>query len=144
MRKKPVIVTLVALGALGVGIAIVATSSPRITQPSVSFVGYTNDASGGRRGLFAITNRATQTLNMLLSPQHSVDGRVAGLERLSPGATITASVPAPNTSLSWRAVFTFLPARVPLGYRLKMWVHRAGLRPDMTLPTVEVSSDLIQ
>jgi hypothetical protein len=145
-HKKPFIITLIAFGVVGVGFVVLAPS-PRITEPSVSFIGYTHDASGGRRGMFAITNRATQALDMLLSPHHSVEGRVTGLERLAPRATIIASVTAVERPdpLPWRAAFTFLPARAPLSYRVKMRLYQAGVRSlDMSLPSVTVTTDLIQ
>jgi len=69
MRRKPIIITLVALGVvgvLGVGLFFLASSSSQITPPSVSFLGYTNDLSGSRRAVFVITNRTGQTFDMVL------------------------------------------------------------------------------
>jgi hypothetical protein len=157
MRKKATILKLVVLGGLAIGLVVFAFSSPRITTPLVTFVGYTNDASGSRRAVFTITNQGAQALDLLMSTNMSIEAKHplspvntrgvvnAALEPLNAGDVLTVSIGMPNTTVSsLRVSFSFLPARPPLMYRVKTWLHRAGLRSmDMTLPTLEAYSQVV-
>lgn len=157
MRKKATILTLVVLAALAIGLVVFALSSPRTTTPLVTFIGYTNDASGSKRAVLTITNRGAEALDLLMSTNMSIEAKHrlssvnargvvnAALEPLNAGDALTVSIGLPDTTISsLRVSFSFQPARPPLIYRVKMWLHRAGLRSiDMSLPTVEAHSQVV-
>jgi hypothetical protein len=153
MRKKHIIAGLAVLCGV-LTIFWLASSRANMVTPAVTFVGYTNSSAGIVQAVFVITNRAADTLDLFtnytvgtgrpLMHTLSTSPLTASAMRLAPGAAVTVTTARPAQTGAWRASFSFLPTRPPASYRLKMRLHRAGVRGmDMALPTVSASSDLI-
>jgi hypothetical protein len=156
MRKKYLIISLASVVALAVIFLGAIALSPSVPVPSALFAGYTNDASGGHRALFVLTNSSPQTFNLqqglcIVGAKQTEQRCVSSVGfgalalRLGPGQAATVTLPCPPSAFGvWRGSFEFLPARAPVSYRLKIALHRAGLRSmGMTLPTVSAVSEMI-
>ena len=155
MRKKHIIVGLAVLcGVLAVTIFWLTPPRTKMVTPAVAFVGYTNSSAGIAQALFVITNRATDTLDLLThysvkagqarNYTPSMTPLTASAMRLAPGAVVTVTIARPAQTGAWRASFGFFPTRQPPSFRLKRALHRAGVRGmDMAPTTFSASSDLI-
>lgn len=155
MHRKQVTFGLTIVGIV-LAIAIVWLISPRtdLVAPAVVFAGHTNSATGMAQAVFVISNRASGTLDLyplytISTGQPRVHTRsttplLASTMRFGPGEAGTVTIARPEQTGPWQVAFSFLPTRPPAYYRLKMWLHRVGLRGmDMAIKTVDVSSEVV-
>lgn len=119
MRKHALIVGLIFLFLLGFASWVILRPPPPRPNLTVRLSGYTNDVSGTRFAVFAVSNRSSDAVLRLshyriqIPTQNrwtdvSEDGLSSGGSALPAGGVETITIPA-ATNLSWRVSFSFSP-----------------------------------
>jgi hypothetical protein len=120
MRKRPLIVASLLLLAFAAAIVVLALAPPASPlSVTVSFTGYTNDATAGRLAMFAVTNHGDATI-FRWDHYHPESQRQPGLLStlyiglypgvkvlLAPGQSEVIAVPPPTNEGVWRVGFDF-------------------------------------
>jgi hypothetical protein len=128
MRKTTILLLVILTPC--VWLAWVAYQSP-LGRPdiSVGFLGYTNEASGTRLAMIAVTNLSATTVHIgggwILQPSPTEPKHTTRVieqfwlrAMLNRGASIVFPIPPPTNQLAWKYLFD---ARNDIGFEQDLW-----------------------